>query len=330
MAAALSDSPGQAYDEPVETREDAVVEVQSKSPTSTNPSLNQILLRAGKRGLGGGISGALAGVVQVLALMWLRTITNYQCRYGTTFRQALQTLMNEGGVRRLYRGLTFALIQAPITRFVATAANDGVESFLASFKQTRTWGPERTTIFASLFVGFVRIGLMPIDTMKTVLQVDSLEGFKSLMRRLKMGKFMVLYEGAAAVAIMGVVGHYPWFVTYNILTNREWVKDMIPSQHLRNAFIGFMASIISDTATNVFRVVKTTKQVTGSKNNSTYLEIIRMILAADGWRGLFGRGLRTRLASNALQSILFTVCWRGFAEWSKQRNENKGKKAEEG
>mmetsp|Transcript_17252 Transcript_17252/g.47173 ORF Transcript_17252/g.47173 Transcript_17252/m.47173 type:complete len:386 (+) Transcript_17252:156-1313(+) len=300
-----------------------------QSGNASGLTLNQILVRAGKRGLGGGVSGALAGVVQVVALMWLRTITNYQCRYGTTFRQALQTLLNEGGIRRLYKGLAFALIQAPITRFVSTAANDSVESALASFKQTRLWGPERTTIVASLVVGFARILLMPIDTMKTVLQVDSLEGFRGLMRRLKMGKFMVLYEGAAAVAIMGVVGHYPWFMTYNFLHVRPWLKEMVPSPFLRNAFIGFMASIVSDTATNVFRVVKTTKQVTGSKNNSSYAEIIRMILAADGWKGLFGRGLRSRLASNALQSILFTVCWRGFAEWLKKKNVEETEKESE-
>ena len=39
-----------------------------------------------------------------------------------------------------------------------------------------------------------------------------------------------------------------------------------------------------------------------------------MVLAADGWRGLFGRGLRTRIFANALQSIVFTVIWRGLSD----------------
>jgi len=39
-----------------------------------------------------------------------------------------------------------------------------------------------------------------------------------------------------------------------------------------------------------------------------------MILAADGWAGLFGRGLRTRIMANALQSIVFTVIWRALAD----------------
>ena len=32
--------------------------------------------------IGGGVSGALAGVAQVLLLMWLRTTINYQYRNG--------------------------------------------------------------------------------------------------------------------------------------------------------------------------------------------------------------------------------------------------------
>jgi adenylosuccinate synthase len=49
-----------------------------------------------------------------------------------------------------------------------------------------------------------------IDTLKTVLQVDSVEGFRSLMRRVKAGNFNVLYEGAYANAISAILGHYPW------------------------------------------------------------------------------------------------------------------------
>ena len=67
-------------------------------------TMNQILIKAGKRGLGGGLPGAVAGVVQVTTLMWLRTIINYQCRYGTTFRQAFTTLFHDGGIPRFYRG----------------------------------------------------------------------------------------------------------------------------------------------------------------------------------------------------------------------------------
>jgi len=169
--------------------------VKPKQVDDKAMTLNQILIKAGKRGLGGGLPGAVAGVVQVTTLMWLRTIINYQCRYGTTFRQAFTTLFNDGGVPRFYRGLSFALIQAPMSRFVSTAANDGVEALLAALDFTKGWGPGRTTFVASIVVGGWRMLLMPIDTCKTVLQVDSAEGFRQLMRRVKAGKIGVLYQG---------------------------------------------------------------------------------------------------------------------------------------
>jgi hypothetical protein len=166
-------------------------------------TLNQILIKAGRRGLGGGLPGAIAGVVQVMTLMWLRTIINYQCRYGTTFRQAFITLFNDGGIPRFYRGLSFALIQAPISRFVSTAANDGVEALLAALDFTKEWGPGRMTFVASIVVGGWRMLLMPIDTCKTVLQVDSVEGFRQLMRRVKAGKIGVLYTGMQSASRWG-------------------------------------------------------------------------------------------------------------------------------
>jgi Mitochondrial carrier protein len=172
-----------------------------------------------------------------------------------------------------------------------------------------------------VIVGMARMMLMPIDTLKTVLQVDSAEGFRNLMRRVKAGRITVLYEGALAAAFAAIIGHYPWFVTYSTLQASAWVHKMIPSKLLANAAIGFLASVVSDTVTNAARVVKTTKQALASKHNIGYAEIIRMVVAADGWRGLFGRGLRTRILTNALQSVMFTVLWRGIAERLHQQQE---------
>jgi hypothetical protein len=116
------------------------------------------------------------------------------------------------------------------------------------------------------------------------------------------------------------------FYTYNFLSENEWLNHLVPSQLLRNAGIGLIASIISDTVVNAIRVVKTTKQAISSKHSITYTDTVRMILGADGWRG-FGRGLQTRILANSLQSIIFTVVWRGLAErWSQKREERRQRK----
>ena len=306
--------------------EDSDRSLSTSSPSSSDSkqSVREIFRKAGKKALGGGLPGAAAGVVQVLTLMWLRTSINYQLRYGSNFLRSLSILYKEGGIRRFYRGIGFALVQAPFSRFVATASNDGVLALLAGLPLTKDWTPAVTTVFASLTVGLFRILLMPIDTCKTVLQVDSREGFRALMRRVRAGHISALYQGAAATAVSSTIGHYPWFVIYNGLSSAEWLQRLIPKNLFRNASIGLVASVVSDTIINVFRVIKTTKQSIGANHDFSYSDTIRVIVAADGYKGLFGRGLRTRVLANSVQSILFTVIWRGLAErWGEDKNDDK-------
>eukprot|EP00934_Nitzschia_sp_Nitz4_P008230 Nitzschia sp. Nitz4//scaffold2_size372955//190633//194319//NITZ4_000429-RA/size372955-augustus-gene-0.421-mRNA-1//-1//CDS//3329546796//8220//frame0 len=280
----------------------------------TKRPLREILAKAWKKGMGGGLPGAIAGVIQVLSLMGLRTVMNYQMRYGTPFVKAFDILYKEGGIPRFYRGLGFALVQAPLARFVSTAANDGVQALLEGLDNTKHWGPGVSTMIGALVVGTARFFLMPIDTFKTVLQVDGSVGFQSLMGRIKDGNFGVLFQGGIANAISSSLAHYPWFFTFNYLSGLLWLQNLMPILMFKNACIGIVASVVSDTVVNSFRVLKTTKQAMGSKRDLSYLEAIRMVVATDGWKGLFGRGLQTRILVNALQSLVFTVIWRGLAD----------------
>ncbi|GMH87646.1 hypothetical protein TrVE_jg2643 [Triparma verrucosa] len=289
--------------------------------TPSPESISKILRKAGKKALGGGLPGAAAGLVQVLSLMWLRTIMNYQYRYGTGTLAAIRTLYSQGGIARFYKGVEFAVIQGPLSRFGSTAANDGVNALLASLTFSEKWGAGRSTFIASLVVGMWRIILMPIDTCKTVLQVDSTAGFKNLIRKVKAGKISVLYQGAMALYASSMVGHYPWFYVYNFLNKASWLPNMIESKLVRNAFVGFVASVVSDIVSNSIRVIKTTKQSIATKHAVSYTDAVGMILAADGWKGLFCRGLRTRIIANGFQSVVFTVAWRGLAEYFADKNE---------
>lgn len=47
------------------------------------PDMNEILNKAAKRALGGGIPGMVAMFIQVFALMWMRTTINYQYRHAS-------------------------------------------------------------------------------------------------------------------------------------------------------------------------------------------------------------------------------------------------------
>ena len=122
-------------------------------------------------------------VLQVLTLMPLRTVMNYQYRYGTTMTVAIRTLYADGGWTRYYQGLTAALIQGPVARFGDTAANAGILALLHSNTYMKKLPSLVQTIFASLAAAGFRMILTPIDTVKTTMQTDGKAGLKILRSR---------------------------------------------------------------------------------------------------------------------------------------------------
>lgn len=272
------------------------------------PDLGAILSKAANRALGGGLPGACAMALQVLSLMWMRTTINYQYRYGTSTLVAFRTLYADGGIPRFYRGLGPALLQAPLSRFGDTAANAGSLALLDSFEATSSLPVGVKTLVASLSAGAFRILLMPIDATKTIMQVEGKNGLPMLISKVSKNGPTVLFHGALAASLATIVGHYPWFCTYNFLNHRIPQYDELPKRLLRSAFIGFCSSAISDTCSNSIRVIKTTRQTAGSSMG--YVDVVKMIVEKEGLGGLFGRGLSTKIISNGIQGIMFTVLWR--------------------
>lgn len=109
---------------------------------------------------------------------------------------------------------------------------------------------------AALAAGSWRIFLMPIDTAKTVLQVEGNEGYRSLMRRIGRGELSAFYQGSLATAAAAALGHFPWFYVYTLLNEAIRAPAGWLGKLCRNAFIGFVASLVADTLTNVMRVMK--------------------------------------------------------------------------
>src|SRR4051812_11915176 len=87
----------------------------------------------------------------------LRTVMNYQYRYGTTTTQAIHTLYANGGWSRYYQGLSAALVQGPVSRFGDTAANAGIYALLNSNPYMKNWPDHFKTIFASLAAAAFRM-----------------------------------------------------------------------------------------------------------------------------------------------------------------------------
>ena len=137
------------------------------------------------------------------------------------------------------------------------------------------------------------------------------QALQKLGAKINKGGIGVLWHGSIGAMSATFVGHYPWFFTYNTLQEslpKVERKDSLPKYLARNALIGFCSSAVSDTCSNSVRVVKTTRQT--SETQLSYLDSVRLVVAADGWQGLLCRGLGTRLLANAIQSALFAIVWK--------------------
>ena len=251
-----------------------------------------------------GVAGSMAMCIQVSSLMWLRTTMNYQYRYGKTMNYAFTHLYNDGGIRRFYRGYAPALLVAPLSRFGDTMTN----SYALQSLDNTILPTSIKTMIGSFLAASWRVTMMPIDALKTILQVEGKLGIKLLKNKINKNGIKILFNGTVAQTSATFVGHYPWFLTYNILNKKIPEYNDRLKTLFRNGFIGFNSAVISDCCSNSLRVIKTTKQT--NKTNISYKETVNMIINEDGVKGLFGRGLKTRILTNGIQGIIFTVCWK--------------------
>jgi hypothetical protein len=270
-----------------------------------------ILQKAAASAFRGGLAGFIAMILQVILLMWLRTVVNYQYKHGGSIAEAFSALYADGGVWRFYQGVFFALITGPLSRFGDTAANEGVRELLSETGLSVAL----VTFCASFAAALWRIVLTPIDTLKTSLQVSGKEGFNIVLEKTHKYGFFSLFDGALGNWASTIVGHYPWFAVNNKL------EQVIPkttdasspkAKLIRRAFIGFCSSVVSDICSNGIRVVKTYKQT--SDVPLTYSEALASLIEQSGIFGFLIRGLGMKLLSNALSSILFSVLWKMIME----------------
>ena len=305
------------YDPPPATAATAAAAAAGKGP------LELALAKAFRGGLG----GVAGGVVQVMTFMWLRTAMNYQYANGGGLMEALNALWRENGIRRLYQGWSFAIVQAPLSRFGDTFANAGVLAVFSIY-----YGEGVNVGIASFLASgagsLFKVALMPIDAYKTTFQVRGPQAAAILMSRVRSNGVGELYSGLFANLAANWVGSYPWFLTYNFCQTHLFVGmgDASSSSSssastallllspgllvlVRDALSGICASAVSDTCSNSLRVIKAYKQ-TSLEANLRYDQVVRRIVFERGLGGLFTSGLGTRVLVNCMQGACFSIVWK--------------------
>ena len=199
--------------------------------------------------------------------------------------------------------MPFALLQAPLSRFGDTAMNAGVAALL---EDTNLSLAEKT-FAGSCGAGLWRIGIMPIDTLKSSLQVNGANGIGIIRDRMKVEGIRTFYNGSILVVFL--MGHFHWFYTYNFLNEKFPRKDFENSpkykQLVRSACIGFASSSISDTVSNIFRVVKIMRQT--NTESTGYYRLVKDTLKNESIFSMMTRGLKTKILTNGIQGMIFVV-----------------------
>mmetsp|Transcript_20201 Transcript_20201/g.49552 ORF Transcript_20201/g.49552 Transcript_20201/m.49552 type:complete len:150 (-) Transcript_20201:97-546(-) len=136
--------------------------------------------------------------------------------------------------------------------------------------------------------------------------------FSAVVDKVKLTGPRALYNGAIAASSATFVGHYPWFFTYNLLSEKIPEQDDPLKKLGRRAILGFCSSAVSDTCSNSIRVCKVYKQA--HPEQISYPQVVRNVIAESGVTGLMFRGLETKILANGLQGILFSILWKHFEE----------------
>jgi hypothetical protein len=114
---------------------------------------------------------------------------------------------------RMQQGVLPALVQGPLSRFGDTAANTGILTLMNSIEATKDLNIGFKTVAASVAAALFRIVLMPVDTVKTTMQVTG--KFSSVVDKMRASGPLTLYNGSLAAASATFVGHYPYVYKQN-------------------------------------------------------------------------------------------------------------------
>ena len=278
--------------------------------TSSTLKRRQSILDISAKAATSGTAGAIAMGSNVMPLMWIRSVMKYQYVNGGSFVSAFKVLYKEGGIARLYRGLPFALIQAPLCRFGDAASNTFVLTLLNDSPETEHLHVGVKTCGATIVASGFRIVLMPLDTSMTTMQVKG--SIRPLVERVQLNGMSALFQGSMSAASASIVGFMPWFYTYNLLCERIQKRESVHGELMRRGGIGFVASVVSDTIANLFWVVKVNKQTSGL--SLSYPQVVQKVTRESGLRGLLLRGLETKILANGLQGFLFSILWKSIEE----------------
>jgi len=222
--------------------------------------------------------------------------------------------MKGDGLVSLYRGLSSPLIGSAIETAV----------IFAIYGQLKNWlrGEEKTlTLQQSLFAGgtagaFVGLTLTPIELIKCRMQASRAytSTLDCTMQTIRMDGVRGLFRGGSSTMLREIPGTAVWFSTYDIASRRihqlythfaNVREGTTPPGPINQCLSGAIAGCLYWLIPYPIDTIKTKVQTTGGVVSEA--EIVRLILQAEGVRGLYkGVGLTMLRAIPTSAAIFLT------------------------
>lgn len=229
-----------------------------------------------------------ANFIQSGALYWIKPIIKTQHVYGGDLLSSFNNLKNKSSsLSRFYCGFTPALLKSSIGRTADI-------SLYRTFENKYNLSQEKSSLLGGTLSTFVKVFIMPLDTISNVYQVHGDKG--------KLHMKGNLYRGLLAYGSIHCISSTTWLLSYSHLKNHNYFSN----ENLNLLSRGFLCSLITDIIVNPIRVIKTNKQSFSTRQS--YLTLIRDIYSNSG----FYRGFATRIIYNAVNGGLFVLFWRNL------------------
>eukprot|EP00898_Chlorokybus_atmophyticus_P003776 jgi/Chlat1/439/Chrsp103S01018 len=256
------------------------------------------------------LAGALAGGLVSCSLHPVDTIkTIVQAEHGQrrSMSRILHRIMNERGIKGLYRGLGSNLATAAPISAIYTTTYESVKERLLPLLPAEYAAVAHCVAggCASVATSFV---FTPSECIKQRMQVGGMysNSAQAALGILKQEGLRGLYAGWGAVLCRNVPQSIIKFLTYEQL-KKAVAKDGTPPTTLQTLAIGGMAGSTAAFFTTPFDVAKTRLQTqipgVGPQYSGVY-DALRQILATEGIQGLY-RGVAPRLIIYVSQGAIF-------------------------
>ena len=247
-----------------------------------------------------GISGGIAGSIQLSSLYWLRTMIKYQYVYPINICTSFRKLYGSPDRLRFFRGFSPSIIKVGLGKV-------GEASLINYFTPTQNNKLEQSIYSAVSITGW-KLLWMPFDTVGNCYQVNGKNGYYIIRNKIKVHGYSTLWSGSLAYLHISLVNYTIWIYMYHQLSQylpQTWNQDV------RNGTIGLGATFCSDIIINPVRVMKTNIQSSPIKIN--YSDIYQSIMKKK--MGYF-RGLKTKMLFNCFNSALYVILWKRLDEFN--------------